>query len=132
MTTTAAGSRLVTTPKILIVDDEALIRRVFLRVFKGEPYTVLDAAGVDEAIALHTEHNPIQVLITDVRLTGNVNGCQLARDLHQRQPSMRIIIISGDVPTTISGLEPGSYWTLGKPFTNDALKDLVKFVLGAP
>ena len=120
------------TPKILIVDDELLIRRVFQRVFKGEPYTVLDAAGAEEAMALHTEHEPIQVLITDVRLAGDINGCQLARELHLRQPSMRIIIISGDVPTTISGLEPGSYWTLQKPFTNEALKDLVKFVLGAP
>lgn len=118
------------TPKILIVDDELLIRRVFLRVFKGEPYTILDAASAEEAVSLHTEHAPIQVLITDVRLAGDIDGCQLAKDLHQRQPSMRIIVISGDVPTTVSGLEPGSYWTLEKPFTNDALKSLVKSVLG--
>jgi len=79
---------------------------------------------------LFSIHRPIDVLITDIRLTGDVDGCHLARDLLQRQPSLRLIIISGDVPATVPGLDPESYWTLNKPFATEALMDTLKLALG--
>jgi DNA-binding NtrC family response regulator len=117
-------------PKILIVDDEVLIRRVFLRMFKGDPYTTFDAANSDEALTLFTVHHPIDVLITDLQLAGEMSGAQVAKELLRRQPSMRVIIISGDIPAAVKGLEAGSYWMLAKPFTTAEVKSLVRFVLG--
>jgi FixJ family two-component response regulator len=81
-------------------------------------------------MVLFSIHQPIDVLITDIRLTGDVDGCHLARNLLQRQPSLRLIVISGDVPMTVPGLDPESYWTLNKPFATEALMDILKLALG--
>lgn len=120
----------LTHSKILVVDDELMIRKILLRMLKAEPYTLFDASDAEEAIQLFTEHTAIDLLITDLRLPGAMSGSQLAKELVQRQPSMRVIIISGAVPTTMTDLALGTYWTLSKPFTTSEFKALVKLALG--
>lgn len=95
-----------------------------------EACTILDASDADEAIRLFDEHAAIDLLITDLRLPGTKSGSQLAEELVQRQPSMKVIIISGLAPETVTGLEQRTYWTLSKPFTAVELRALVKLALG--
>lgn len=87
----AASSRLL----VLIVEDEILIRMLLSEALRHEGYAVIEAANADEALlVLHASPNP-DVLVTDVRMPGTVDGFQLAAYVRRTRPELKVIITSG-------------------------------------
>ena len=118
---------------ILLVDDEETVRRFSARVLSKHGFDVLSASSGHDALdAAGGRGSHIDLLMTDVMMPG-MNGCQLAEILLARQPSLRILFMSGyakDVLATNVGLVPGAAF-LGKPFKPKALVTKVREVLDA-
>jgi two-component system, cell cycle sensor histidine kinase and response regulator CckA len=88
---------------------------------------VLAAAGAKSGLALYADGDDrIDLLITDVRLPG-MDGLSLARELRRRDPTIAILVISGD----LEGGPPGEFPELAKPFTFATLAGRIVEVLEA-
>ncbi len=108
---------------ILVVDDEAGIRALIVKILRRERYRVLEAGSAAEAVAAAAAHGgPIQLLLTDVMLPDR-NGRQLATQLLETRPGLRVVYISGftDDETVRTGAFPPGARFLQKPFTLGAL-----------
>jgi two-component system, cell cycle sensor histidine kinase and response regulator CckA len=106
---------------VLVVDDDASIRRLVARVLEGHGFELLEAAGGAEALALSRAHaGPIDLLLTDV-IMPEMDGLELARRLTAERPDTPVLYMSG----YMEGLELGSGFdpddVVGKPFTPSEL-----------
>ncbi|WP_028105046.1 hybrid sensor histidine kinase/response regulator [Pseudoduganella violaceinigra] len=78
---------------VLYVDDEELARKYFARALEGE-FTVLTAAGVDEALQLLAQpDSAVEVLVTDYRMPGRVGG-ELLRQVECDYPHLVRILVT--------------------------------------
>jgi two-component system, cell cycle sensor histidine kinase and response regulator CckA len=115
---------------VLVVEDADGLRELARRLLERQGYTVLVAANADEALRQCDEHPTIDVLLTDVVMPGT-SGPELARQLGERQPALRVIYMSGYTEDAIvhhGVLNPGIAF-LHKPFTSDTLGRKVREVL---
>jgi two-component system cell cycle sensor histidine kinase/response regulator CckA len=88
---TSGGSR----ARILVVEDEDMVRVVVVRTLQGEGYEVLGARDGREALKLIEEvGGAVRLVITDVVMPG-MSGGQLARELKRRYPAMPVVWMSG-------------------------------------
>ena len=80
---------------MLIVDDEALIRRAFVRAF-GKDKEVLTASGGEEAIKHLETSGPFDLIFTDMMMPG-MDGHQLFRTIESRWPNQapNVVFMSG-------------------------------------
>jgi len=81
-------------PTVLVVEDEVLIRLTLAATLRDEGFTVIEACDADEAlVALATA--PIDVLLTDVRMGGSMDGLELAARARSTMPDLKIVVVSG-------------------------------------
>ena len=85
---------------ILVVDDERHLRQIVGEELTEAGYQVDLAASADEAIARIQATGPFELVLTDVRMPGSMDGLGLARWLRANAPRTRIFIISGYVGET--------------------------------
>jgi two-component system cell cycle sensor histidine kinase/response regulator CckA len=120
--------------RILLADDEDLVRRVTTELMRRAGYEVVSAASGEEALELLDEH--FDALVTDVAMTG-MNGQTLARHVRDRFPSMPVLFISGYPAEVLTGqqvVDVGEE-VLTKPFTPGELTarlELVRRRIAAP
>jgi len=83
------------TGRVLVVEDEGMVRDMTARVLDRAGYTVLLARNAAEALAIIGEDaDPIDVLVTDVVMPG-MSGPDLAEEVLGRYPGMGIVLVSG-------------------------------------
>jgi CheY-like chemotaxis protein len=80
---------------ILLVEDEALIRTVMAEGLRDEGFTVIEAAHAAEALAVLAAGLQVDVLFTDVRMPGTMDGLALARVVARTRPDIGVIVTSG-------------------------------------
>lgn len=114
--------------RILVVDDEASIRRILETRLKMVGYEVITAADGEEALEAFAKHNP-DLLILDVMMP-KLDGYGVTREI-RRNSDVPIIILTalGDVSERITGLELGADDYVIKPFSPKELEARVKAVL---
>lgn len=109
---------------ILVVDNEAPIRKLLAQVLKKEGYKVLAAGDGEEALATAAKSvDPIDLLVTDIVMPG-MGGTELYAWLKSHQPGVKVIFISGFMER-----EPLEAAFLKKPFLPAALVEKVREVL---
>lgn len=81
--------------KVLIVDDEADLLIAATELFRTMGYTVLTALSAEDAIDRLWHTAGISVLFADILMPGGMNGIQLAREVRQMNPEIKIILASG-------------------------------------
>lgn len=84
-----------TSPVILLVEDEVLIRMSTADDLLDAGFSVLEAADADEAIRLLESHPEIQILLTDIDLPGSMDGIRLANAVRTRWPPVKLVLVSG-------------------------------------
>ena len=129
--TAAANTAEAFRETVLVVDDEAGIRALIVKILRRERYRVLEAGSVEEAVSVAAKHGgPIQLLLTDVML-GDRNGRQLATQLLETMPGLKVVYISGftDDDAVRTGAFPPGARFLQKPFTLGALMGTVREAL---
>ncbi len=110
--------------KVLVVDDQDVVRDVIRLALEDVGYTVLDAASPLEAIALARADGGIDLLVTDVVMP-EMDAFELAQRITSVMPHVRILFTSG---YTDAGAE-GPF--IQKPFTPAELVEKVTSVLAA-
>jgi two-component system cell cycle sensor histidine kinase/response regulator CckA len=118
--------------RVLLVEDEALVRELASTGLQQQGYTVLTASNGAEALQVieAAGDEPIDLLITDVVMPG-MGGKALAEHVARRYHGIRVLFISGyatDAITHHGQLKPGTQF-LSKPFTRAALAHKVRDVL---
>ena len=89
--------RAVAATRLLVVEDEFLIRLMLSEALLDAGYEVLEAADADEALLRLAEaaDSPPRVLLTDVQLPGPVDGHELASRIRARLPQLPVIFMTG-------------------------------------
>src|ERR1700722_2388668 len=105
---------------ILIVENEALVCLEFAHWLEKMGSVVLLASDADEAITLLDAHREIQLMITDIKMPGSMDGIRLAHHVRDRWPPVKIIVVSGMADTRQSDLPKRSIF-ISKPFEPQAL-----------
>jgi CheY-like chemotaxis protein len=100
---------------ILLVEDEALVRLELSNWLEELGLVVLEASDADEAIALLNINPQIDVLLTDIKMPGSMDGIRLAHHLRHRWPPVKIIVLSGLIDTLQADL-PLSSLFVPKPY----------------
>jgi CheY-like chemotaxis protein len=120
--------------RILVVEDEASVRELVVRVLSRSGYRVLAAGSAEEAEKVLAEPgNHPDLLLTDVVLPGGANGRQVAETLLTRFPDLRVLFMSGYTRNAVvhdGRLDQGIAF-LEKPFTPERLLGKVREVLDA-
>jgi DNA-binding NtrC family response regulator len=116
---------------ILVVDDEAEIRKLVGAMVAQTGYTILTADSGEHALTLYKNNKgPIDLLITDVVAPG-MSGPMLADKLTEIQPDLKVLYISGYDNTHVVQkyvVEKG-HALLPKPFTVEEMKTKVRELL---
>jgi two-component system cell cycle sensor histidine kinase/response regulator CckA len=122
------------TETILLVEDEAIVRRVANRALTHSGFKVLEARNGKEALEIAAQHNGrIALMLTDVIMPG-LNGRQLAEMLTQQRPEMKVLFTSGyteDIIVQRGLLKPGIAF-IEKSFTATSISAKVREVLDSP
>jgi DNA-binding NtrC family response regulator len=84
-------------PTVLVVEDELLLRMRAVDIVEDAGFTPLEAVNADDALALLESRSDINLLFTDIQMPGTMNGLKLAHAVHERWPSIKIILVSGQV-----------------------------------
>jgi Response regulator containing CheY-like receiver, AAA-type ATPase, and DNA-binding domains len=117
---------------VVLVDDEDLVRRLVARVLEREGYRVIALMTAEEALAILSRDEAIDLLLTDVTLPG-MNGVELARLTLGQQPDLKLICMSGsgeeDIVTDLLARATGTTAFLSKPFSTVELVETVNRVL---
>lgn len=94
--------------RLLVVEDDGLIRLDLVDTLADLGFDVLDAADADEAIALLEGDGSIAAVLTDIDMPGSMDGVQLAQVVHDRWPLAKVIVISGRYIPMEGALPPGT------------------------
>jgi CheY-like chemotaxis protein len=115
--------------RVLIVEDEMIVRLIGSDTLADAGYEVVEAETADEALRILDQHGDIEVLFTDIRMPGSMNGLELARVVHERWPAVKILITSGDTfPQDSEIADHGRF--LAKPYRTEVLRREVDKLLG--
>jgi signal transduction histidine kinase len=116
---------------ILLVEDEPILRELAHAVLADAGYKVLDAEQSAEAMNLWQNHqNEIDLLLTDMVLPGGVTGRELATQLRERKPGLKVIYTTGYSQDLLdSQEEPVNF--LQKPYPPETLMRTVRACLDA-
>jgi two-component system, cell cycle sensor histidine kinase and response regulator CckA len=111
-------------PTILVVDDDADIRRIASRLLEIAGYTAITAADGEDGFRLYQQHRPgIALLLTDVVMP-NLNGIELAKRVLGMDSELPVLLMSGNTGSDYRDLE-----CLAKPFRPAELIEAVSRVL---
>jgi DNA-binding NtrC family response regulator len=85
------------TPTILVVEDEFLIRAMLSDYLQGCGFKVLEGSTADQALAIIEKLDvPIDVVLTDIRMPGSMDGFGLVRWIRTNRPDINVILTSGE------------------------------------
>jgi two-component system, NtrC family, response regulator HydG len=112
--------------KVLIVEDEELMRAILRELLTNAGYDVFSADSAETALTIFAE-NEIAVTLTDIKMPGR-DGLELLAQLRNIDNSAVVIVMTAfsSVDTAISALRKGAYDYITKPFINDELLQAVK------
>jgi two-component sensor histidine kinase/DNA-binding NarL/FixJ family response regulator len=86
-----------TVPNVLVVEDEMLLRMRAVDIVEDAGFNPVEAISADQAISILEARSDISLLFTDIQMPGSIDGLKLAHAVHDRWPSIKIILVSGRV-----------------------------------
>jgi PAS domain S-box-containing protein len=103
---------------ILVVEDDARVRRVAVARLEDMTYRVLQAETAAEALAVLGAHPEVALLFTDIVMPGGMSGDELAREARKLRPGLKIIMTSGfaEPSVAVRELAAEASW-LKKPYS---------------
>ncbi len=117
-------------PTVLIVEDEVLVREVAVIEFEEAGYDVLEAGDGDTAVALLASDTRIDLLFTDIRLPGTLDGWRIAARARELRPSLPVIYATGFSADSMQLVPGGQFFK--KPYRPTAIIDAARAMGVAP
>lgn len=107
--------------RVLLVEDEILIRLFVSEMLRDVGYDVIEAVNGDEALEILSAGVPFDLVLSDVRMPGSTDGIALLSCINESRPDLPVIITSSDLDPKVA-LAAGAAQFLAKPFkVEDAL-----------
>jgi DNA-binding NtrC family response regulator len=111
---------------VMVVEDEPIIREFVCEILQFEGFDTVEYGTADDAWKAFGEGVNINLLITDIRMPGEIDGAQLTRRVHTEWPALPIIVMSGhETPETADIGDDITFlpkpWTIGK-LTDEVMK----------
>jgi PAS domain S-box-containing protein len=117
------------TGRVLVVDDEEIVRRVIARTLEGRGYQIFLASNGDDAIRHATQDGPFVGVVLDLSMPG-MSGAETLTSLRRRDPRLPVLLTSGYSETEADRLQEGENVAfLAKPFEPRALADTLRKLL---
>ncbi len=112
--------------RVLVIDDEEVVRISCKRILEPEGYEVQLLAGPEEAFKILGQ-KPFDLVLTDLKMPG-IGGIEILKRVKEDYPDTEVIIITGygTVDTAVSAMKLGAYDYIEKPFTPETLSAVVR------
>lgn len=116
--------------RVLVVEDEFLIRMIASDHLREVGFTVVEACSGDEAIAILKSGVSIDLVFTDVRMPGATDGLSLLAYVKATQPGLPVVVTSGHLPPA-QALTNGAAGFLSKPCGLDVMTEALQSAVSA-
>ena len=119
----------MTSSKILIVDDELIMRESLAGWLERDGHQVKTAASGEEALEM-LESTRCDILLVDIKMEG-ISGLDVLRQIKESDPDVAVVMITayGSIPTAIEAMKHGAYDYLLKPFDPNELGVLIEKII---
>lgn len=114
---------------ILVVEDELLVRMMISDSLRDAGFNVIEAFNADEAVQILHSDVAIDLVLSDVRMPGSMDGLELMSYARERFPSLPFIITSGHLMVE-DALARGAHKFLPKPYSFGHAIGLIESELG--
>ncbi|MDB5512196.1 MAG: response regulator receiver protein [Enterovirga sp.] len=112
-------------PVIVVAEDEPLLRLTAADQLERDGYRVIEVGSAAEALEVLASREEVQVLFTDIDMPGDLNGLELAREVHDRWPDVLLLVTSGRVSLEDSDV-PDDGMFIAKPYAATGLAGALK------
>ncbi len=119
--------------RVLVIDDDPAVRALVVEVLEAAGYAARAAPDGPSGLAVLRSNEPFDLLLTDLGLPGGMNGRQVAAAARTIRPGLSVLYLTGYAeiaPAQADMPEPDTP-ILTKPFTLEALNQIVRATLGA-
>jgi len=112
--------------KLLVIDDEQIIRDGCTRILSKEGYDVTTAEGGEQGLEIIHKQRP-DIVLLDMKMPG-ISGLEVLGRINQLKIDVTVIVITGyaTVETAVDAMKEGAYDFISKPFNPDQLRLVVK------
>lgn len=111
-------------PCVLVVEDEWLIRFMLCESIRSAGYHVVEASSADEALIIFGTGAP-DMIITDVRMPGSLDGIGLLGEIRQTHATLPVIITSSHLDGSLAPLDCATHF-VAKPYSIDVITRIVE------
>lgn len=118
------GASTAARTRILVVEDELLIRMVLSDELRDVGYHVIEACSADEALAIIETEAP-ELIISDVRMPGRLDGLGLLAVVRETRPNLPVIITSSHLQAP-HAIADGATQFVAKPYSLELVVEIVK------
>lgn len=115
---------------VLVVEDEMVLRMRAVDIVEDAGFCPVEAVNADQAISILESRSDISLLFTDIQMPGSMDGLKLAHAVHDRWPSIKIILVSGQVTPT-DAERPADSRFFGKPLAVEQMIGELQATVGA-
>ena len=116
---------------VLVVEDEFLIREDIKQHLIDCGYCVLDVGNAEDAIRVIETRPDIDLVFTDVRMPGEIDGIGLAEWVSQNHPQMRVLVTSGHAARDTAIVDLCKSEVLVKPYALQTVAAKIEEILAA-
>lgn len=118
-------------PRVLVAEDEALLRFVAVEFLEDAQYTVLEAADGEMALEILKQDPEIKLLVSDIRMP-KMNGYQLVEAGLALRPDLKVLLMTGYTQDPVPAhLTSRGVAIIYKPFDEDKFVTMAKRMISA-
>jgi two-component sensor histidine kinase/CheY-like chemotaxis protein len=85
---------------VLVVEDEMVLRMRAVDIVEDAGFTAVEAVNAAEALSILESRSDISLLFSDIQMPGSMDGLNLAHAVHDRWPTIKIILVSGKIESS--------------------------------
>lgn len=116
-------------PSVLVVEDDVLLRLITAEDLRSAGYNVIEASSADEAMTILDSAVTVDLILTDIRMPGSMDGLALAAFVRQRWPDLKIVVASGERPGQAALAVADAF--LPKPYDSSAILARLRTLMGS-
>ncbi len=111
--------------RVLIIDDEDIVRVSCQRILVPEGYEVRSTKSAAEGFSLLAQE-PVDVVLTDLKMP-DIDGMQVLKKVKEGWPDIEVIMITGyqTINTAVEAIKLGAFDYIEKPFTPSAIVEAI-------
>lgn len=116
--------------RVLLVEDEGIIRMMTAEMLQDAGFDVVEAWDGDEAVRLIDGPGYFDVILTDVRMPGSLDGIGVATYARRLHPDIPLIVVSGyahHLSARLANFNPAAVY-IGKPYSLEEIDQAVRQV----